>query len=66
MDTITDRIRLISIVVANRVAEARHNDRGDFNSNVAWTGAMVLAAVTIAGIVVAKAEAFADAIDFGP
>ena len=45
--------------------DIRHDDRGEINSNIAWTGAMVLLAVTLAGIVAAKATGFAEGIDFG-
>jgi hypothetical protein len=44
----------------------RADDRGDFASGTAWVGLMVLAAVTIAGIITGKAEDFANSIDFGP
>ena len=43
----------------------RGDDRGEINASLAWTGLMVLLAVTVAGVIAAKAGAFADAIDFG-
>ena len=51
--------------VLERIRRTHGDDRGEINSSVAWAGAMVLLAVTIAGIVTAKATGFADAIDFG-
>ena len=43
----------------------RHDDRGEINSSVYWTGAMVLLAATIAAVVSGKAQSFADGINFG-
>lgn len=57
-------VRLCS-AVAHRRASGRADDRGEINSSVAWTGAMVLLAVTVAGIIAAKASGFAQGIDFG-
>ena len=47
-------------------ATIHHDDRGEINSSVYWTGAMVLLAATIAAVVSGKASAFADGINFGP
>ena len=65
MRTITNRYRLICTMISNRAQQARLDERGEINSSIAWTGAMVLLAVTIAGIVAAKANGFAEGIDFG-
>jgi len=46
--------------------ELRRDDRGELNSSIYWTGAMVLLASAIAALVSGKAQAFADGIDFGP
>lgn len=43
----------------------RYDDRGEINSSVYWTGAMVLLAATIAAVVSGRAESFADGINFG-
>lgn len=56
--------QLYQKVVLVRLHLAR-NDRGEINSSVAWTGAMVLLAVSIAGVIAAKASGFAGGIDFG-
>jgi hypothetical protein len=56
-------------VVARRASaineHRRHDDRGEINSSVYWTGAMLLLAVGIAAVISGKASAFADSIDFG-
>jgi hypothetical protein len=44
----------------------RDDDRGELNSSVYWTGAMVLLAAGVASVISGKASAFADGIDFGP
>jgi hypothetical protein len=51
---------------ASAVNEARRrDDRGEINSSVYWTGAMLLLAVGIAAAISGKASAFTDSIDFG-
>lgn len=57
-------LRLCS-ALARRLAEARGDDRGEVNASVAWTGLMVLLAVSVAGVIAAKASGFAQSIDFG-
>jgi hypothetical protein len=66
MKTAIDRLRQLRAALLVRASRVRTDDRGEINSSVAWTGAMVLLAVTLAGIVAAKATGFADGIDFGP
>ena len=65
MRTLIARIRQLEASVLVRLHEARLDDRGEINSNVAWVGAMVLLAVTLGGIIAAKATSFANGIDFG-
>jgi hypothetical protein len=65
MRTVINRVRRLETAVLVRVGEARRDDRGEINSNIAWTGAMVLLAVTLVGILAAKATSFANGIDFG-
>ena len=59
-----------AITTTQRLATLRrrigNDDRGELNSSVYWTGAMVLLAAGIASVVTAKASGFADGIDFGP
>lgn len=59
----------LAITTAQRLSTLRrlgNDDRGELNSSVYWTGAMVLLAAGIASVVSGKASAFADGIDFGP
>lgn len=63
--TVIDRFRQLETALVLRLREARLDDRGEINSNIAWTGAMVLLAVTLVGILAAKATSFANSIDFG-
>ena len=62
--------RLLLIVttiqtLGRRVADARHDDRGEINSNVAWAGLMLVVAVTVGGIVLAAAQGAAGRFNFG-
>jgi hypothetical protein len=66
MRHLTDRYRRTCATIATRLLAARDDDRGEINSSVAWTGGMVLLAVTIVGVITAKATGFAEGIDFGP
>jgi hypothetical protein len=51
--------------LAARLLAASHDDRGELNSNVAWAGLMLVAAVTVGGIVLAAVTAAAGRFDFG-
>jgi hypothetical protein len=51
--------------LAQRVADARRDDRGEINSNVAWAGLMLVVAVTVGGIVLAAAQGAAGRFNFG-
>jgi hypothetical protein len=44
---------------------ARADDRGELNSSVAWAGLMLVAAVTVGGIVLAAVTAAAGRFNFG-
>lgn len=62
--------RLLLIVttlqtLGRRVADARRDDRGEINSNVAWAGLMLIVAVTVGGIVLAAAQGAAGRFNFG-
>lgn len=64
-----DRYRRLATRIArwrSLTATAATDDRGEINSSVAWAGAMVLLAVTLAGILAAKATGFTENINFGP
>lgn len=65
MHTVIRRFRQLETALVVRLGKAQRDDRGEINSNVAWTGAMVLLAVSLAGILVAKATNFTNSIDFG-
>jgi hypothetical protein len=65
MRQLVARLQLAYLATARRLSALRLDDRGEINSSVAWAGAMVLLAVTVAGIVAAKATGFAENIDFG-
>lgn len=66
MRHLTDRYRRTCAAIGTRILAIRADDRGEINSSVAWTGGMVLLAVTIVGVITAKATGFAEGIDFGP
>jgi hypothetical protein len=51
--------------LGQRVADARRDDRGEINSNVAWAGLMLVVAVTVGGIVLAAAQGAAGRVNFG-
>jgi hypothetical protein len=62
--------RLLLIVttlqtLGHRVTDARRDDRGEINSNVAWAGLMLVVAVTVGGIVLAAAQGAAGRFNFG-
>ncbi len=57
-------IRFFQALVA-RMQAARANDRGELNSSVAWAGLMLVAAVTVGGIVLAAVSGAAGRFDFG-
>jgi hypothetical protein len=48
-----------------RLHAARADDRGELNSSVAWAGLMLVAAVTVGGIVLAAVTAAAGRFNFG-
>jgi hypothetical protein len=48
-----------------RLEAARADDRGELNSSVAWAGLMLVAAVTVGGIVLAAVTAAAGRFNFG-
>jgi hypothetical protein len=48
-----------------RLQAAHADDRGELNSSVAWAGLMLVAAVTVGGIVLAAVSAAAGRFDFG-
>jgi hypothetical protein len=48
-----------------RLRAARHDDRGELNSSVAWAGLMLVAAVTVGGIVLAAVSGAAGRFNFG-
>jgi hypothetical protein len=56
--------RLFPALVA-RLQATRADDRGELNSSVAWAGLMLVAAVTVGGIVLAAVTAAAGRFDFG-
>jgi hypothetical protein len=56
--------RLFPALVA-RLYAARADDRGELNSSVAWAGLMLVAAVTVGGIVLAAVTAAAGRFNFG-
>lgn len=51
--------------LAVRAQVARADDRGELNSSVAWAGLMLVAAVTVGGIVLAAVSGAAGRFDFG-
>jgi hypothetical protein len=51
--------------LSRRLLDARRDDRGEVNSNVAWAGLMLVVAVTVGGIVLAAAQGAASRFDFG-
>lgn len=48
-----------------RLQAARGDDRGELNSSVAWAGLMLVAAVTVGGIVLAAVSGAAGRFNFG-
>lgn len=52
-------------VLTVQVRAARADDRGELNSSVAWAGLMLVAAVTVGGIVLAAVSGAAGRFDFG-
>ncbi|MFW6033529.1 MAG: hypothetical protein ACOC9R_00225 [bacterium] len=59
------RITRFFQTLAARAHAVRADDRGELNSSVAWAGLMLVAAVTVGGIVLAAATAAAGRFDFG-
>ncbi len=51
--------------LSRRLLDARRDDRGEVNSNVAWAGLMLVVAVTVGGIVLAAAQGAASRFNFG-
>ena len=51
--------------LVDRLSDARRDDRGEINSNVAWAGLMLVVAVTVGGIVLAAAQGAAGRFNFG-
>jgi hypothetical protein len=67
MRNLTTRFHRLRAAATTRLLTGpRRDDRGELNSSVAWTGGMVLLAVTLVGIITAAATGFAESIDFGP
>jgi hypothetical protein len=52
-------------VLFARLQAAKADDRGELNSSVAWAGLMLVAAVTVGGIVLAAVSGAAGRFNFG-
>jgi hypothetical protein len=52
-------------VLFARLQAATSDDRGELNSSVAWAGLMLVAAVTVGGIVLAAVSGAAGRFNFG-
>ena len=65
MHSLSNRYLQLCSALARHLSNARCDDRGEVNASVAWTGLMVLLAVSVAGVIAAKASGFAQSIDFG-